>query len=50
VATEPAAALCLTHEYPSLVDDDDARLVAANSSESCTYLWKMHTMASFNST
>ena len=34
VATEPAAALCLTHEYPHLVDDDDARLVAANSQRS----------------
>jgi FAD/FMN-containing dehydrogenase/Fe-S oxidoreductase len=43
VATEPAAALCLTHEYPQLIDDDDARLVAANTSEACTYLWKMHT-------
>ena len=44
VATEPAAALCLIHEYPQLLDDDDARLVAANSSEACTYLWKMHTL------
>jgi Fe-S oxidoreductase len=35
--------LCLIHEYPQLLDDDDARLVAANSSEACTYLWKMHT-------
>ena len=43
VATEPAAALCLTHEYPQLLDDDDARLVAANSSEACSYLWNMHT-------
>jgi Fe-S oxidoreductase len=43
VASEPAAALCLTHEYPQLLDDDDVRLVAANSSEACTYLWKMHT-------
>ena len=43
VATEPAAALCLIHEYPQLLDDDDARLVAANSSEACTYLWNMHT-------
>ena len=31
------------HEYPQLVDDDDARLVAANSSEACSYLWNMHT-------
>ena len=44
VATEPAAALCLTHEYPQLIDDDDARLVAANSSEACSFLWKMHTL------
>jgi Fe-S oxidoreductase len=43
VATEPAAALCLRHEYPQLLDEDDARLVAANSSEACDYLWKMHT-------
>jgi FAD/FMN-containing dehydrogenase/Fe-S oxidoreductase len=43
VATEPAAALCLAREYPQLVDDDDARLLAANSSEACTYLWRMHT-------
>jgi Fe-S oxidoreductase len=44
VATEPAAALCLKHEYPQLVDDDDARLVAANSSEAGGLLWKMHTL------
>ena len=44
VATEPAAALCLKHEYPQLVDDDDARLVAANSSEAGGFLWRMHTL------
>lgn len=42
VATEPAAALCLTHEYPNLLDIDDARLVAENTSEACAYLWRMH--------
>lgn len=42
VATEPSAALCLRHEYPNLLDDDDARLVAENSSEACAYLWRMH--------
>jgi Fe-S oxidoreductase len=42
VASEPSAALALVHEYPALVDDDDARLVAANTSEACTYLWKLH--------
>ena len=44
VATEPAAALCLTHEYPQMLDDDDARLVAAHSSEAGSYLWRMHTL------
>ncbi|REK10275.1 MAG: anaerobic glycerol-3-phosphate dehydrogenase subunit C [Planctomycetota bacterium] len=42
VATEPSAALALTHEYPKLLDDDDARLVAANTSEACAYLWRLH--------
>jgi Fe-S oxidoreductase len=42
VATEPSAALALTHEYPLILDDDDARLVAANTSEACSYLWKLH--------
>jgi len=43
IASEPAAALCLMREYPELLEDDDSRLVAKNSSEACTYLWKMHT-------
>lgn len=42
VTTEPAAAVCLTQEYTNLLDSDDARLVAANTSEACTYLWKLH--------
>jgi Fe-S oxidoreductase len=45
VAIEPAAALCLTHEYPLLVDHPDAQLVAANTSEACTYLWRLHQTA-----
>ena len=32
----------MTHEYLSLLDDDDARLVAENTTEACTYLWRMH--------
>jgi Fe-S oxidoreductase/FAD/FMN-containing dehydrogenase len=44
VATEPAAALCLKREYPQMLDDDDARLVAENSSDLGGYLWKMHTL------
>ncbi len=42
VTPEPAAALCLIREYPNLLDDDDARLVAQNTSEACTYLWNLH--------
>ncbi|HUE72770.1 MAG TPA: anaerobic glycerol-3-phosphate dehydrogenase subunit C [Pirellulaceae bacterium] len=42
VATEPSAVLCLTHEYRNLLDDDDVALVAENTSEACTYLWRMH--------
>ncbi|MDE0735759.1 MAG: anaerobic glycerol-3-phosphate dehydrogenase subunit C [Pirellulaceae bacterium] len=42
VTTEPSAALCLTHEYLNLLDDDDARLVAENTSDICSYLWRMH--------
>jgi len=44
VASEPAAVLCLTREYPQLLDDEDARLVAAHTSEACSYLWNMHTL------
>ncbi|MDZ4818522.1 MAG: anaerobic glycerol-3-phosphate dehydrogenase subunit C [Planctomycetota bacterium] len=42
VVTEPSTALCLTHEYLTLMDDEDARLVAENTTEACHYLWKMH--------
>ncbi len=42
VATEPSAALCLTHEYANLLDDEEVRLVAENTSEACAYLWRMH--------
>ena len=42
VTSEPSAALCITHEYPNIVDDDDVRLVATNTSDACDYLWKMH--------
>lgn len=38
IATEPAAVLCLKHEYPNLLDDEDAYLVARNSFEACEYL------------
>ncbi len=42
VSTEPAAALCLGHEYAQLVADEDVALVAENSSDACAYLWKLH--------
>ncbi len=42
VATEPAAALCLKQEYPNLFDEEEARLVAENTCEACTYLWRLH--------
>jgi len=42
VASEPAAALCLAREYPQLLNEEDAQFVAENSSEVCTYLWRLH--------
>jgi FAD/FMN-containing dehydrogenase/Fe-S oxidoreductase len=42
VCTEPTAALCLKHEYPNLLDDDDVRLVADHTHEACSYLWRQH--------
>jgi Fe-S oxidoreductase len=43
VATEPSAALALTHEYPILLDyDEDALAVARHTQEACHYLWQLH--------
>ncbi|MEX0613219.1 MAG: anaerobic glycerol-3-phosphate dehydrogenase subunit C, partial [Pirellulales bacterium] len=43
VATEPSAALALTHEYPILLDnDEDAITVAQHTQEACHYLWQLH--------
>jgi Fe-S oxidoreductase len=42
VVTEPSTALCLTHEYLNILDDEDARVVAQNTSEACAYLWRLH--------
>ena len=42
VVTEPSAALAISHEYLSFVDDEDAQLVAANTVDACTYLWQLH--------
>ncbi len=42
VTMEPSANLCLKHEYPSLLDSEDSRLVAAHSWDAGKYLWRMH--------
>lgn len=42
VTVEPAAALCLKHEYLQLLDDEDAQLVAENSCEASQFLWDLH--------
>ncbi|MGN6133732.1 MAG: FAD-binding and (Fe-S)-binding domain-containing protein, partial [Aureliella sp.] len=42
VTSEPSAALCLTQEYRQLIDNEDTRLIAENTSECCSYLWQMH--------
>ena len=43
IATEPAAALSLTREYPHLIDNDDAQLVAENTADAGAFLWELHT-------
>ncbi|MHC2070768.1 anaerobic glycerol-3-phosphate dehydrogenase subunit C [Bremerella sp. T1] len=42
VATEPSAVMALTHEYPKLLDSDDAKIVAENTREACEFLWDLH--------
>lgn len=42
VTTEPTAAMCLTQEYPNLLGDDDAQLVAENTQDACHYLFGLH--------
>src|SRR4051794_40059316 len=43
VATEPSAVLALTHEYPTILDnDEDAIVVSQNTQEACHYLWQLH--------
>jgi FAD/FMN-containing dehydrogenase/Fe-S oxidoreductase len=43
VTTEPTAALCLKFEYMQILDNEDAKLVAANTWDAGQYLWQMHT-------
>ncbi|QEL14473.1 FAD-binding oxidoreductase [Limnoglobus roseus] len=42
VCTEPAAALALSHDYLSLLDDADAALVANQTVELTTFLGELH--------
>ena len=42
VATEPAAVTCITHDYPRLLDDDEAGRVAAATCDATTFLWELH--------
>jgi Fe-S oxidoreductase len=42
LCSEPTAALMLRHDYPELVDDPDARLVAGRTVELTGYLWDLH--------
>ena len=42
VATEPAAALALKHEYLNLLDDPDAKLVAENTVDATSFLLQLH--------
>ena len=48
VATEPAAVLCLKHEYAGLLDDEDSHLVAKNSFEACEFLHSLHVAGSLD--
>lgn len=42
VCTEPSAALCLTQEYPLLLGNADAEVVASQTSDAGTFLWQLH--------
>ncbi|MGQ0636862.1 MAG: anaerobic glycerol-3-phosphate dehydrogenase subunit C [Planctomycetaceae bacterium] len=42
VCTEPAAALCLKHEYPLVVDHPDVDVVARQTIEAGAYLAQLH--------
>ncbi|MDA0588207.1 MAG: FAD-binding protein [Planctomycetota bacterium] len=42
VCVEPAAALCLSQEYPSILADEDAGLIATQTIEAGAYLQQLH--------
>ncbi len=45
VCTEPTAALCLTQEYPMLVRNEDARIVAQQTTDAGSFLADLHRRA-----
>jgi FAD/FMN-containing dehydrogenase/Fe-S oxidoreductase len=42
ICSEPTAALMLSQDYPELLDDGDARLVASKTVEFTTFMWQLH--------
>jgi len=42
VTVEPSSALCLKEEYPSLFGSEDAKTIAENTSDICSYLCELH--------
>ena len=42
VCSEPTAALMLSQDYLSILDDPDAAALAANTTELTAYLWELH--------
>lgn len=42
ICSEPTAALMLRNDYRDLVDDPDTELVARQTTELTTYLWRLH--------
>jgi len=42
IATEPSAVTCLTHDYPLLVDDEEAQRVAMATGDATAFLLEMH--------
>ena len=47
VTTEPSAALALKHEYLNILDDQDARLVAENTTDASSFLLQLHQAGEF---
>ncbi len=42
VTTEPSAALAIKHEYLNLLDEEDASLVAQNTTDASNFLYALH--------